>query len=116
MQPEPLRLPILLIPPQIQPVQPFEDGIERSLRVALDIGVVNPQDHGAALVARIEPVEDERARAPYVQKSSGRRCKPYAKHGKTQYNKVVSGGTALRALAGPRVTISLSEAAIYAWL
>ena len=89
MQRQPLRLPVLLVPPQIQPVQPVKDGIERRLRVALDIRVVNAQDHRAAVTARVQPVEDEGARAPNVQKTSGRRRKAHSKHWKCQYNKAV---------------------------
>ena len=37
-----------------------------------DVGIVDAQDHGAAVVAGIEPVEDEGARAPDVQKARGR--------------------------------------------
>jgi hypothetical protein len=47
MQIEALGLAILLVPSQIEPAQALEDGIERGLGVALDVGVVDAQDHGA---------------------------------------------------------------------
>jgi hypothetical protein len=68
-----LGLAILLVPSKIQPAQPVEDGIERSLRIALDVGIVDAQDHRAAVVAGVEPVEDERARAADMEKAGGRR-------------------------------------------
>ncbi len=40
-----LRLAILLVPAELEPVQPVEDGIERSLRIPANVGVVDPQDH-----------------------------------------------------------------------
>ena len=73
MQGQALGLAILLVPAQIEPAQPIEDGIERGLRIALDVGIVDAQDHGAAVVAGVEPIEDERARAADVQKAGGRR-------------------------------------------
>ena len=81
MQREPLGLPVLLVPAEIQPAQPLEDGIERGFGVALDVGIVDAQDHGAAVVAGVEPVEDEGARAPDVQKARGRRRKADSQHG-----------------------------------
>src|ERR1019366_5943425 len=68
-----LGLAILLVPSEIQPAQTIEDGIERSLRIALDVGIVDAQDHRAAVMARVEPVEDERARAADMEKAGGRR-------------------------------------------
>ena len=87
VQRQPLGLAILLVPTEIEPAQALEDGIERGLGIALDVGVVDAQDHGAAVVAGVEPVEDEGARAPDVQKAGGRRRKTNSKHGKCQYNK-----------------------------
>ncbi len=73
MDSQPFGLAILLVPSEIQPAQPIENGIERGLRVALDVGVVNAQDHSAAVVTRVEPVENERARTTDVEKAGGRR-------------------------------------------
>src|SRR4051812_45448318 len=66
MQRDPLRLLILLIPSEVEPAQPFEDGIERSFGVALDIGIVDTQNHGPAVPPAEEPIEDESTRAPDV--------------------------------------------------
>ena len=88
MQRQALGLAVLFVPAEIQPAQPFEDGIERGFGVALDVGVVDAQDHGAAVAAGVQPVEDERARAADVEKARGRGRKADSKHGKSKYNKV----------------------------
>ena len=67
MQIQAIGLAVELVPSQIEPVQAFEDGIERGLRVALDIRIVDAQDHGAAVVAGIQPIENERSRAADVK-------------------------------------------------
>ena len=67
-----LGLLVQLIPAQVEPAQPFEDGVQRRLGVALDIGIVDAQDHDAAVAAGEEPVKDEGTRAPDVQKARGR--------------------------------------------
>src|SRR5690242_2827082 len=81
VQLEPLRLAILLVPRQIQPVQPFVDGVQRFFRIALEIRVVDAQNHGAAVTTRVQPVEDKSARAADVEKASGRGGKTDAQHG-----------------------------------
>src|ERR1017187_1280091 len=48
-----LGLAILLVPSKIEPAQPIENGIERRLRIALDVGIVDAQDHRAAVMARV---------------------------------------------------------------
>ena len=60
---------ILLVPAEAEPAKAVENGIERSFSVALDIGVVHAQHHGAAEMARKEPIEKESARASNVQKA-----------------------------------------------
>ncbi len=64
---EAVGLAVLLVPGEAQPVEAFEDGIEGLFGVALDIGVVDAEDHCAAVAAGVEPVKDEGARAPDVQ-------------------------------------------------
>ena len=49
----------------------LENRGERGLGVALHVGVVHAQDNGAAIVAGVEPIQDEGARAADVQKSRG---------------------------------------------
>ena len=73
-------LPVLLVPAEIEPAQTFENRIERGFGVALDIGIVDAQDHRPAVVAGIKPIEDISARAPDVQKAGGRRRKPDSQH------------------------------------
>ena len=50
VQGEALGLAVLLVPAEIEPAEAVEDGIERGFGVALDVGVVDAQDHGAAVV------------------------------------------------------------------
>ena len=61
-----LGLFVLLIPIQAQPLQSFKNRIDRSLRVALDICIVQAQDHCSAVVPGVEPIEDESASAAHV--------------------------------------------------
>ena len=81
VQRQPFGLAVLLIPAQPEPLQTFEDGVERSLGVALDVGVVDAQDHRAAVAAGVEPVKDESARTPNVQKARGGGRKAEPEHG-----------------------------------
>jgi len=49
VQGQALGLLVLLVPPQAEPAEPVEDRTERRLGVALDVGVVDAQDHGPAV-------------------------------------------------------------------
>ncbi len=69
------RLLVLFVPVKTQPAQALEDGLHAGVGVALDVSVVEAQDHGSAVVAGKEPVEDEGAGAADVQKAGGRRGK-----------------------------------------
>ena len=79
VQGQPLRLLVLFVPVEPQPAQPLKDGLHAGLGVALHVGVVKAQHHGAVVVAGIEPIEDEGARAADVQKAGGRRRKTHAR-------------------------------------
>ncbi len=68
---EPFGLLVLFVPGKTQPAQPFEDGLDAGLGVALHIGVVEPQHHGSVVVAGIEPIENKGAGAADVQKAGG---------------------------------------------
>src|SRR5215471_20854327 len=81
MNREPRRRGVLLIPPQPEPSQPLKDRLYRRFGVALDVGIVEAQNHRAAGVAREQPVEKERARRPDVQKSGRGWRKPHSCHG-----------------------------------
>ena len=63
---------VLFVPVETQPAQALEDGLDAGLGVALDVGVVQAQDHGAVIVAGKEPIEDKGARAADVQEAGGR--------------------------------------------
>ena len=69
MQVQALRLLVFFVPAEVEPLQSFEDGIHRGLGIAFDVGVVEAEDHGAAVVAGIEPVENKRAGAADVKKA-----------------------------------------------
>ena len=80
VQREALGLLVFLVPAEIEPAQAIENGVDAGFGVALDIGVVEAEDHGSSVMAGIEPVEDEGAGAAHVQKTGGRRCESNAKH------------------------------------
>ena len=67
MKIEPIALAVELVPAEVEPVEPVEDRVHRSLRVALDIGIIQAQHDRAAVVARVEPIENEGAGAADVQ-------------------------------------------------
>ena len=83
MQGEAVGLFVLFVPTEIEPAEAFEDGIEGRVGVAADVGIVDAEDHRAAVVAGIQPVKDVGARTPDVQKSRGRRRKTDSRHGNT---------------------------------
>jgi hypothetical protein len=80
MQTQALGLPVLFVPPEIEPAQPLENGVHGSVGIALDIGVIEAEDHGSSIVAGVKPVEDEGASTANVQKTSGRRGEANAEH------------------------------------
>ena len=90
MKRQPLGLFVLLVPAEVEPAQAFEDRSHRGFGVALDVGIVEAQDHRPALVAGVEPVENEGARAADVQKAGRRRRKTDSQHN-CQYNKRLRG-------------------------
>ncbi len=60
------------VPGEAQPCQAVEDGGDRRVGGALAVGVLDPEQHLAAGVAAIEPVEERRAR-PADMQEAGRR-------------------------------------------
>jgi hypothetical protein len=80
MQSQALGLLVLFIPPEIEPAQTLENGVHRSVGIALDVGVIEAEDHGSSIVAGIKPVEDEGSGTANVQKTSRRRREANAKH------------------------------------
>ena len=71
MQPEPLGLPVLLVPGEVEPSQAVENRGERGFGVAFHVGIVDAENHGATVVAGVEPVEDEGTGAADVEKTRG---------------------------------------------
>jgi hypothetical protein len=80
MQIQPVGLPIEVVPSEFQPIETFIDRIERHLRVPLNVGIIDAQNNCAALMAGIEPVEDEGSSAAYVKVARGRWRKAHACH------------------------------------
>jgi len=102
VQRQALGLPVFFIPAQVEPSQAFEDRGERGLGVALHVGVVDAQDHDTAVMAGVEPVKDEGARASYVQKARGRRRKANSEHGNASITSLTGRPVAAGAGAGAR--------------
>ena len=48
-----LRLLVLLVPAQVQPLEAFENGVDRGVGIAFDVGIVEAQDHGSGVVAGV---------------------------------------------------------------
>ena len=65
----------LAVPLQAQPLEGVDQGIGGGLRGALAVGVLDAQQELAAGVARIEPVEQRRARPADVEVARGRGSK-----------------------------------------
>src|ERR1700722_12820667 len=80
MQIATLGLRVLLVPIQIEPLQAVENRIERRLCVAIDVGVVDAQNHRAAVTARIQPVKNEGPGASNVQITRRRRGETDTQH------------------------------------
>jgi hypothetical protein len=72
MEVEPIGLTVQFVPAELEPAETFVDRIERGRRVPFDVGIIDAENHYTALVARIEPIEDERASAAYVKVAGGR--------------------------------------------
>src|SRR5262245_3455563 len=65
----------LPIPIEAKPSKPVENGCDCRLRRALAVGVLDPQQHFAARMTGIEPIEERRAGTANMQKSGRRRGK-----------------------------------------
>jgi hypothetical protein len=62
----------LAVPVDAEPGEPVENGLDRRLRRALAVGVLDPQQHFSATPACVKPVEQRGARATDMQKAGGR--------------------------------------------
>jgi hypothetical protein len=67
-----LGLLVFFVPVEAQPPEAREDGLDAGVGVALDIGVVEAQDHDAVVVTGKEPIEDKGAGAADVKEAGGR--------------------------------------------
>ena len=56
---QPFGLPVLFVPAEVEPAQAVENRLQGFFGVALQIRIVNPQDHRAAVMAGKEPVKNE---------------------------------------------------------
>jgi hypothetical protein len=65
------------IPIHAQPFQSVDNPRYKLRLIALSVGVLNSQDHGAALAPCEKPIEQSSARAPDVEIAGGRRCKTH---------------------------------------
>ena len=67
---------------QSQPLHAVQDSLHRLWRGALQVGVFDTQNEGAAKTARIGPREKRRAGATHMQVTSGTRGKTgaYSRH------------------------------------
>ena len=61
----------LAIPIELEPAQAVEDGEDGAFRGARPVGVLDAQQHLAALGSRVEPIEQRRARAADMQIAGG---------------------------------------------
>ncbi len=61
------------VPGDAEPREPVENGVNRLLRGAFAVGVLDPQQHLTAASARVEPVEKRGPRPADVQEAGGRR-------------------------------------------
>ena len=44
---------VLFVPAEPQPLEALENRVDRGIGVALDVGIVEPQDHGSAVAAGV---------------------------------------------------------------
>ena len=62
----------LLVVIETQPIEPVEDGIDRFRRGPGLVGILDPQQRLAAVMAREQPVEQRGARAADMKETRGR--------------------------------------------
>ena len=71
---------VFFVPAEVEPAQTFEDGVDGGFGVALDIRVIQAEDHGSSVATGVQPVEDEGAGTTDVQKTGGGWGKSNTKH------------------------------------
>ena len=81
MQLAAFRLAVEFVPTKIEPLQTFGNGVKGGLRIALNVRIVDAQNHCAIVVTRVEPVENKRSGAANVEVPRRRRSETDSKHG-----------------------------------
>src|SRR5208337_1554650 len=71
---------VFFVPPEVEPAQTIEDGVDRGIGIALDVCVIEAEDHGSSVMTGVEPVEDEGTGTANVQETGGGRRKSNTKH------------------------------------
>ncbi len=61
------------VPIEAEPAQPVEDRVDGGRRRAFAVGILDPQQHGAAVPPRVKPVEQGRPGASDVEETRRRR-------------------------------------------
>ncbi len=97
MERDPVGLTVKLVPAELEPLETFVDGIERNLGVPFEVSIVDAKNYRAAVLASVEPVEDESSRAANVKVPGRRRRKTDACHTKRRIAES-DGGTESAAL------------------
>src|SRR5271157_134931 len=100
------------VPVKAEPLQVFQKLSFETLFAALDVGVLDAQDHDAALLPREQPVEKRGAGVANVQMSRGRRSEANANLGNSAHSmmlaRVECGTTDLRRFT--RISLENPEA------
>src|SRR5271157_30784 len=78
------------IPVETEPLQVFEKLAFEAFFAALDVGVLDAQDHGAALLPGEQPVEKRGACVADVQMSRGRRSEANANLGNSAHSMMLA--------------------------
>jgi hypothetical protein len=61
----------LVVPVETQPGETLEDGARTLVRAAGFVGILDAQQELSAVLSRVQPVEQRRARAAHVQIARG---------------------------------------------
>ena len=94
----------LIVPVEPEPGEAIEDRGDRLLGGTAAVGILDPQQEAAAVVARKQPVEQRRPRAAYVEKSRRRRGEAgHDRHGGSSASRLV-GAAAREAWRRPALT------------
>ena len=93
------------VPVEAEPGERALDLLGRALDLAVHVGVLDPQQALAALLAREQPVEEERTRGADVEEA-GRRRRHANPHGRAGMSRTVPGQYRSRVFFGAHVSAS----------